>query len=196
MKVDISDSQQFNNALEEAKTCLKAFVNSFIYFPKLLVAAVNGPAIGVAVTTLQLCDYVYATESATFHTPFVTLGQTPEACSSYTFPLVLGPFKANEMLISGKTFKSRELLEAKFLTAVYADKEFQSKVSDQIKYLSQLPFQAILETKKLIRNPEMMTKLEQISNREVEVIAARWASPDFIESVMNFLSRKKPQSNL
>jgi len=65
-------------------------VVALIKFPKPIVAAVNGPAIGVAVTTLPLCDVVYAADNSTFRTPFASLGVLPEACSSFTFPLVMG----------------------------------------------------------------------------------------------------------
>lgn len=87
-------------------TCEK-FVNSFIDFPKPLIAAVNGPAFGIAVTTLQLCDLVYAKESATFTTPFTQLGQNPEGASSILFPQRLGQ-KANQMLLLGYTMTAKE----------------------------------------------------------------------------------------
>ena len=52
--------------------------DQFIAFPKPIFAAVNGPAIGAAVTSATLCDLVLASNSATFHTPFVTLGMVCE----------------------------------------------------------------------------------------------------------------------
>jgi peroxisomal 3,2-trans-enoyl-CoA isomerase len=62
------------------------FVDSFIEFKKPLVSVVNGPAIGIGASTLGLSDLVYAHDSSTFITPFTMLGQSAEACSSYTFP--------------------------------------------------------------------------------------------------------------
>lgn len=53
---------------KESAVMLEAFINAFIDFSKPLIAAVNGPAMGVAVTTLALCDIVYCTDNATFNT--------------------------------------------------------------------------------------------------------------------------------
>ena len=74
-----------------------ALVSAFIDFPKPLIAAVNGPAIGIATTTLGLCDFVYASENAWFYTPFTELGLCPEGCSSVTFPQIVGPIRASDV---------------------------------------------------------------------------------------------------
>ena len=71
---------------KEGGDMFSSFVKAFIDFPKLLVAVVNGPAVGIMVTILAVCDVVYAVDDATFSTPFAKLGQSPEGCSTLTFP--------------------------------------------------------------------------------------------------------------
>ncbi|XP_066508240.1 chromodomain Y-like protein isoform X2 [Hoplias malabaricus] len=69
---------------------IRAFVNTFIQFKKPIIAAVNGPAIGLGASILPLCDVIWANEKAWFQTPYTTFGQTPDACSSITFPHIMG----------------------------------------------------------------------------------------------------------
>lgn len=69
---------------------LRTFVDTFIQFRKPIVAAVNGPALGLGAAILPLCDVVWANEKAWFQTPYMAYGQTPDACSSFTFPRIMG----------------------------------------------------------------------------------------------------------
>ena len=68
-----------------ARENLEKFVSAFIDFPKPIMAAVNGPAMGIGCTTLAFCDAVYCSERATFSTPFMKVGQSPEGCSRLKF---------------------------------------------------------------------------------------------------------------
>ena len=70
----------------------------FLDFPKPLLIAVNGHAIGAPVTSATLCDAIVAAEGVTFSTPFARLGVCPEGCSSEHFARLMGDEAAERML--------------------------------------------------------------------------------------------------
>jgi peroxisomal 3,2-trans-enoyl-CoA isomerase len=59
-------------------------------FNKPLVAAVHGPAVGLGVTMLPYFDMVFASDKATFYSPYIKLGQVPEGAVALTMPNLLG----------------------------------------------------------------------------------------------------------
>jgi enoyl-CoA hydratase/carnithine racemase len=87
------------------------FMIALLEYPKLLAAAVNGPAVGIGTTLLFHCDLVYASDTATFWAPFTRLALVPEFCSSITFPRTMGLAKANELLLLGKEIDARTAVE-------------------------------------------------------------------------------------
>lgn len=78
-------------------------------FPKMLIAAVNGAAIGWGCTQLYNFDLVYASEKAIFQTPFMSMGFAPEGGSSYTFPKVMGKQHANALLLASEKLMAQEM---------------------------------------------------------------------------------------
>jgi peroxisomal 3,2-trans-enoyl-CoA isomerase len=81
-----TSQEAFEADLKRACKVTEDLVDAFIDFPKLLVAAVNGPCYGFGATHLTLCDVVYVTPDASMKTPFMELGFCAEGCSSYMFP--------------------------------------------------------------------------------------------------------------
>lgn len=75
-----------------------ALFDTFIDFPKPILAAINGPAIGASVTSATLCDGIIASDKATFSTPFARLGVAREGCSSVLFEKLMGAESAERML--------------------------------------------------------------------------------------------------
>lgn len=175
---------------KESGVLLNRFVSAFIDFPKPLIAVINGPAIGVSVTVLGLFEAVYATDKATFNTPFSALGQSPEGCSSYTFPKMMGPSRASEMLLFNKKLTAHEAKEVGLVTEVYPDASFQQEVWPKIQAFAKLPVKSLVYSKALTRDMEKDI-LHQVNDAECERLVERWVSEDCVNAIINFFSRKK-----
>ncbi|KAG7488674.1 hypothetical protein MATL_G00037480 [Megalops atlanticus] len=168
---------------------LRGFVKAFIDFPKPLIAVINGPAVGVSVTLLGLFDVVYATEKATFHTPFSQLGQSPEGCSSYTFPKMMGVAKASEMLLFNKKLTATEACQRGLVTEVFPDSSFQTEVWTRLKAYAQLPRNSLALSKQLVRMVEK-ERLHAVNDQEVERLVERWLSDECMNAIMSFFQAK------
>merc|ERR1712062_325431 len=83
------------------RTSNQAVFDSFLDFPKPILVAANGPAIGACVTSASTCDAILASEKATFLVPFARLSIPPEGCSSVHFERMLGQKAASRMLKEG-----------------------------------------------------------------------------------------------
>ncbi|XP_040023068.1 enoyl-CoA delta isomerase 2 isoform X1 [Gasterosteus aculeatus] len=168
---------------------LRKYVKAYIDFPKPLVAVVNGPAVGISVTLLGLFDLVYATDRASFHTPFSQLGQSAEGCSSYTFPKIMGPAKASEMLLFNKKLSAVQACELGLVTEVFPDSSFQTEVWTRLKAYAKLPPNSLSLSKQLIRATEK-ARLHQVNDAEVERLMERWTSDECFNAVMSFFQAK------
>ena len=80
------------------------FLASLLNFPKPLIAAVKGNAIGVGTSMLLHCDVVVASPTANFSMPFVSLGLVPEAGSTFLFPALVGYQRAARIFMTGDSF--------------------------------------------------------------------------------------------
>jgi hypothetical protein len=76
---------------------------------------VKGPAVGVSVTMLGLCDFVLCSHVATFATPPAALGLTPVACASVTLPAIMGPALSSELMLLGRKFTATEARRGKLV---------------------------------------------------------------------------------
>jgi len=184
------DKKQQQQGPEETIMNFKEFAVSLIKFPKPLIAAVNGPAIGVAVTCLALCDAVWASDNATFMTPFSQNGVTPECCSSYTFPKIMGYALASEVLLFNRTLNAQEALRSGLVGEVFPKDVFQSKVEERIQEYIDNPVKSLIYGKELIRGGER-EHLLKVNDIEVDRLMERYASEDVINQMMKFIAKRK-----
>jgi len=128
------------------------FLEAVSHFTKPLVAAVNGPAVGLGTTLLLHCDLVYAGDNARFSLPFVSLGLLPEFGSSYLLPLIAGYQRAAELLLLGEPFGPDQALAAGFVTRVVPAAETLAVAQAAADKLCALPEKSIRLTRSLMKS--------------------------------------------
>src|SRR5215203_3646649 len=99
--------------------------------PKPVVAAVNGPAVGIGLSLALAADLVVAAESAYFLLAFVNIGLVPDGGSSLFIPARVGHARAAEMAMLGERVPARQALEWGLINRVHADDELELEASIQ-----------------------------------------------------------------
>ncbi|CAL8277760.1 unnamed protein product [Lota lota] len=171
---------------------IRAFVDTFIQFKKPIVVAVNGPAVGLGAALLPLCDVVWANEKAWFQTPYTVYGQTPDTCSSFTFPRIMGVASANEMLLSGRKLTAQEACAKGLVSQVLWPGTFSQEVMLRIKELVSVNSLVLRESKALMRSTNR-SALEQANERECEALKRVWGSSQGTDSILKYLQKKLDQ---
>ncbi|KZT26247.1 ClpP crotonase [Neolentinus lepideus HHB14362 ss-1] len=122
---------------------------------KLLVAALNGPVLGIAAAFLGHCDFVYCMPNAWLAVPFTFMGIVAEGGASVTFVNRMGLARANEVLILGQKKTAEELLQCGFVNRIFTQQDvpsFHAAVrATVLEQLDGLDSTALLTMKKLIR---------------------------------------------
>ena len=131
------------------------FLRALASFPKPLVAAVCGPAVGIGTTMLLHCDLVYAGDNAAFALPFVNLGLCPEAGSSLLLAQTMGYHRAAEALLLGEPFFAEAALEVGLVNRVLPPTECNGVAQAQAKKLAAKPLSSLIETKRLMKKHQL-----------------------------------------
>lgn len=188
----MADAEGPKEGLAKMKDVLIDFVDSLICLEKFIIAGVNGPAVGIPVTTLPLCDYVIASEKATFQTPFTALGQCPEACSSLTFPLIFGRTKASELLMLNMTWNAQKALANGLVSDVIEHEKFHAHLAKLATMIPKTCYpNAMKQSKALVMGAQFKQLLLEANRRECGQIYKLWLGPECMDAVQKFLKRSK-----
>ena len=167
------------------------FMRTISSFPKPLVAAVCGPAVGIGTTMLFHCDLVYAGDNAAFSMPFVNLGLCPELASSLLVPQMLGYHRAAEALMLGEPFMAEAALEVGLVNRIVPPLEANGVAQTQARKLAAKPLTALLETKRLMKMGQAALVAQQISD-EGASFGRMLGEPAAREAFGAFMEKRKP----
>ncbi|CAH8873823.1 unnamed protein product [Trichobilharzia szidati] len=172
--------------IERLVKALRSFLLSLVSFPKPIVVGVNGPAMGLAVAILPLCDIVYVSDSATFYMPYTRLGQIPEAASTYTLSSLIGMPLASELLLAGRKLSAREALQRGLASDIIFPKNFKQELVLRSQKLAETSCVAMEITKCMIKM-QHRERIEYVINTECRKLLECWCTPEFRYTAMEFI---------
>ncbi len=167
------------------------FLRGIATFPKPLLAAVCGPAVGIGTTMLLHCDLVYAGDNAAFSMPFVNLGLCPEAASSLLVPQMLGYHRAAEALLLGEPFMAEAALEVGLVNRVLPPTETNAYAQSQAHKLAAKPLASVVESKRLMKLGQQQAVLRQMEE-EGRSFRQMLGAPAAKEAFGAFMEKRKP----
>ncbi len=176
-----SDTPRKSNAIK--------FLYALAQNTKPIVAAVDGIAIGIGTTMLFHCDYVVASTTATFSTPFIHLGLVPEGASSLLMPRTMGHQRAFSTLVMGRTVISRGCAHRRFRQRGGGARRDRSRARKVAREICALPAEAVAISRKLLRpSPEDLTRR---IDQESHLFGERMRSTEAVAAFKAFFARKK-----
>jgi enoyl-CoA hydratase/carnithine racemase len=186
---DIADFLHSPPAGEDAPVF--RFLRHIATFPKPLVAAVCGPAVGIGTTLLFHCDLVYAGDNAAFSMPFVNLGLCAEGASSLLVPQMFGYHRAAEALLLGDAFYAEAALEVGLVNRVLPPSETNAHAHAVARKLAAKPLTSLVETKRLMKQGQQAQVL-QVMSQEGEVFGRMLREPAAKEAFAAFMEKRAP----
>jgi len=180
--VDFMDNPPTSDSSDVAQ-----FLASLLNFPKPLIAAVKGNAVGVGTTMLLHCDVVVASPSAKFSMPFASLGLVPEAGSSFLFPQLVGYQRAAKIFFTGESFGADAAMDMGLIAEI--DEDALAGATRIAQQITEQPPQAIINTKALLkaRNHEAVSA---VMKAEFEIFSMALQSDEAMEAFMKFMAKK------
>lgn len=167
------------------------FVGALEAFPKPIVAAVNGVAVGLGVTMLPYCDLVLVADDARFRAPFASLGVVPEAGSSFTLPVAMGRQSAAHVLLTGTWFDAATAVASGLAWRACPGPQLRDEALDAARAMARLPIVSLRETKRLLRDGWLPAAQAARANEE-DVFARLTGAPANREAIAAFLEKREP----
>jgi 2-(1,2-epoxy-1,2-dihydrophenyl)acetyl-CoA isomerase len=158
--------------------------------PKPVLAAVNGPAVGIGCSLALCCDLILAAESAYFLLAFVNIGLVPDGGSSLFLPTRIGMTRASELSMLGERLPAAKALEWGLINRVVPDERLGEEADALAARLAEGPTRSYAGTKRQLNN-WLYARMDEQLELEARIQQEMAGSDDFVEGAMAF-AQKRP----
>jgi methylglutaconyl-CoA hydratase len=175
--------------LEDSRTMVQLF-RSLYAFPKVTIAAVNGPAIAGGTGLALLCDFTLAAPEAKFGYTEVRIGFVPAIVSTFLLRQI-GEKQARDLLLTGRIFDADEAARIGLVNEIISAEKLMARAHELAALLIENSSASLRATKKLLTEQARRELDEQIESA-IEENAAIRTTADFREGISSFLEKRKP----
>jgi 2-(1,2-epoxy-1,2-dihydrophenyl)acetyl-CoA isomerase len=157
--------------------------------PKPVIAAVNGPAVGIGCSLALCCDLIVAGESSYFLLAFVNIGLVPDGGSSLFVPTRVGMARAAELSMLGERLDAAKALEWGLINRVVADERLHEEATALAARLAAGPTRSYAGTKRQLNN-WLYARMDEQLELEARIQQEMAGSADFVEGAIAFLEKR------
>jgi len=157
--------------------------------PKPVIAAMNGPAVGIGASYALACDIRVATPEAYLMEAFVNIGLAPDGGVSWLLPRLAGTGVAYEMFFSGKPLAAADAHRLGVINRLVPAERLEEEVRDLANQLAAQPPQAMAAAKRAVNNA-LNSTYEEAMEFESYLQEAQAGSQEFVDGVQAFLARR------
>ncbi|SFI00901.1 enoyl-CoA hydratase-related protein [Bradyrhizobium sp. Gha] len=186
---DVDDFMRADASRPETLSDGVKFLYSLALNVKPIIAAVDGASIGMGTVMLFHCDYVLASNAATFSAPYINLGLVPVGAASLLMPSTMGYQRAFAMLVMGRSFTAAEAHAAGFVNTVVSPGHTEVEARKVAREICRLPAEAVATSRKLLRAPP--EELTRRIDREGHLFGEKLKSDEAVAAFNAFANRKK-----
>jgi enoyl-CoA hydratase/carnithine racemase len=171
------------------------FRKKYSYFPALtkpVIAAINGPVVGLGLVITLYCDLRFASNAARFSTAFARRGLVAEYGMAWMLPRLVGHANALDLLFSARMIDAAEALRMGLVNQVYPQEAFHEKVLGYaLDLASNVSPRSLRVIKRQVYDAMFQTLAESFEISEQEMLASL-KSEDFKEGVAHFVEKRPP----
>jgi 2-(1,2-epoxy-1,2-dihydrophenyl)acetyl-CoA isomerase len=192
LKEDRSGEEGLPDLSKRLKELYHPILTGIREMPKPVIAAVNGPAVGIGCSLALDCDLVLAAESSYFLLAFVNIGLVPDGGSTAIVPARAGLARATEMGMLGEKVPAAQALEWGLVNRVLPDDNLIPDAELMLEHLAGGPTKSYANFKKLL-NRRVYGDFDGQLEAEADAQREQGQTADFIEGVMAFVQKRPPK---
>jgi enoyl-CoA hydratase/carnithine racemase len=200
-----ADVKGFNNAISERESSSDGLtpddrrreehLAAFLRRSKPLIAAVNGPSIGVGMTMTLPMDIRIASDSARFSMRFIRMGIVPEVASTTYLPQIVGLQNALDLILTAKTIDAEEALRIGLVKAVVPGDRLLDEALAYAAEIANNPTEQVVVAKQMVHKHMVQPDIDAVVGEENRNIVRAYKGPAHKEAVTAFLEKRQPKFN-